>query len=102
MGHKSLLSLLFGHMWLPETAGVGKLLAVRGSVNLQEIYFFYHFPTFLCKSHWAAFTNYRIRMMSGAWLMAWGSVWLCSLWQPHHRAPASASSITGDSGPGRP
>lgn len=40
------------------------MLAFSCSINLSEV-FFYHFPTFLCKSHSAAFTNYRIHLMSG-------------------------------------
>ena len=46
------------------------MLAFGCPVNLSKIFFFYHFPTFLCKSHSAAFTNYRIHLMSGTWLMA--------------------------------
>lgn len=70
LSHKSLLgpSLWFrvapGESRRGQEAGIQPL---RKSIEAS----FYHFPTFLCKSHSAAFTNYRIHLMSGTWLMAW-------------------------------
>lgn len=65
-GHKALAVDVFSVVCNSNTErglkkggwGGADLLALNLFINLLKV--FYHFPTFIYKSHWATFTNYKI------------------------------------------